>query len=141
MIFKDQYDMSLWPKTVFCSCVLITVIATVWLMFTGIAHSDTWLKKYQIAGNLFRRVLIAFCLIIYFFRLQITVWVFQKRKWTWLETITISILMSFALYAFANIGGNNKQDIGVVEVIGVLLYLLGSYINTQSEYSRHIWKI
>jgi protein-S-isoprenylcysteine O-methyltransferase Ste14 len=110
-------------------------------MFAGITHSDTWLKEYQIAGNLLRRVLIASCLIIYFFRLQITVWVFQKRKWTWLETITISILMSFALYAFANIGGNNKQVIGVVEVIGVLLYILGSYINTHSEYFRYIWKI
>ncbi|MHC4792311.1 MAG: DUF1295 domain-containing protein, partial [Planctomycetota bacterium] len=141
MIFKDQYDISHWPKTVFCSCVLITVMATVWLMFTGITHSDTWLKQFQIAGDLLRRVLIAFCLIIYFFRLQITVWIFQKRKWTWLETITISILMSFALYAFAKVGGNNRQIVGVVEAIGVLLYLSGSYINTHSEYSRHVWKL
>ncbi len=141
MIFKDQYDISFWPKTVFCSCVLIAVLATVWLMFADITHSDTWLKQYQIAGNLLRRVLIAFCLIIYFFRLQITVRVFQKRKWTWLETITISILMSFALYAFAKVGGNNRQVVGVVEAIGVLLYLSGSYINTHSEYSRHAWKL
>jgi protein-S-isoprenylcysteine O-methyltransferase Ste14 len=109
-------------------------------MFAGIAHSDTWLKQYQIAGNLLRRVLIASCLIIYFLRLQITVWIFQKRRWTWLETITISILVPFALYAFANVGGNNKQVIGIVELIGVLIYLLGSYINTHSEYSRYIWK-
>ena len=140
MIFKDQYDISFWHKSFFCSCVLITVLATLWLMFADIAHSDTWLKQYQIAGNLLRRVLIASCLIIYFLRLQITVWIFQKRKWTWPETITISILISFALYAFANVGGNKKQVIGIVEVIGVLLYLLGSYINTHSEYSRYIWK-
>ena len=140
MIFKDQYDISLWAKTVFCSCVLIIVLASLWLMFADIAHSDTWLKQYQIAGNLLRRVLIASCLIIYFLRLQITVWIFQKRRWTWLETITISILVPFALYAFANVGGNNKQVIGIVELIGVLIYLLGSYINTHSEYSRYIWK-
>jgi protein-S-isoprenylcysteine O-methyltransferase Ste14 len=140
MIFKDQYDISLWHKSVFCCCVLITVLATLWLMFADLAHSDTWLNQYQIAGNLLRRVLIASCLIIYFLRLQITVWIFQKRKWTWLETITISILVPFALYAFANVGGNNKQVIGIVELIGVLLYLLGSYINTHSEYSRYIWK-
>ena len=55
-------------------------------------------------------------------RLQVTVWVFQKRKWTWLETIIITVLMSFVLYAFAKAGGNKKQVVGVVEVIGILLY-------------------
>jgi protein-S-isoprenylcysteine O-methyltransferase Ste14 len=49
--------------------------------------------------------------------------------------------MSFALYAFAKVGGNNKQVVGIVEVIGILLYSSGSYINTHSEYSRHVWKL
>jgi steroid 5-alpha reductase family enzyme len=141
MIFIDKYDSSFWNKSVFSGCVLITVLATLWLMFVDIAHSDTWLKQYQIAGNLLRRVLIASCLTIYFVRLQVTVWVFQKRKWTWLETITITVLMSFVLYAFAKVGGNNKHVVGAVEVIGILLYLSGSYINTHSEYYRHVWKL
>ena len=34
-----------------------------------------------------------------------------------------------------------KQAIGAFEVIGVLLYLSGSYLNTHAEYSRHIWKL
>ena len=49
--------------------------------------------------------------------------------------------MSFVLYAFAKAGGNKKQVVGVVEVIGILLYFSGSYINTYSEYSRHVWKL
>jgi len=49
--------------------------------------------------------------------------------------------MSFVLYAFAKVGGNNKLVVGVVEIIGILLYLSGSYINTHSEYSRHVWKL
>jgi protein-S-isoprenylcysteine O-methyltransferase Ste14 len=49
--------------------------------------------------------------------------------------------MSFVLYAFARVGGNNKQVVGVVEVIGILLYISGSYINTQSEFDRHVWKL
>ena len=48
--------------------------------------------------------------------------------------------MSFVLYAFATVGGKNKQVVGGVEVIGMLLYLIGSYINTYSEYARHVWK-
>ena len=110
-------------------------------MFAEYATSDAWLKHYQMNGDPVRRIIIASCLIIYFVRLQVTVWVFQKRKWTWLETITITVLMSFVLYAFAKVGGNNKQVVGIVEVIGILLYLSGSYINTHSEYYRHIWKL
>ena len=141
MIFIDQYDPSFWRKSVFTICILATVSMAILLMFIDNLHSFAWLKLYQISGDLARRILIVSCLIIYFLRLQITVWVFQKRKWTWIETITISILMSFALYVFANVGGNKKQVIGVVEMIGVLLYLSGSYINTHSEYYRHIWKL
>ena len=110
-------------------------------MFAEYATSDAWLKQYQMNGDPVRRIIIASCMIIYFVRLQVTVWVFQKRKWTWLETITITVLMSFVLYAFAKVGGNNKQFAGIVEVVGILLYLSGSYINTHSEYYRHIWKL
>jgi protein-S-isoprenylcysteine O-methyltransferase Ste14 len=49
--------------------------------------------------------------------------------------------MSIALYAFASVGGSNKQVVGAVEIIGILLYLSGSYINTHSEYYRHVWKL
>ena len=141
MIFKDQYDSSFWNKSVFSGCILITLFAILWLMFSDYATTNKWLNQYRLAGDFVRRVLITSCLIIYFVRLQVTVWVFQKRKWTWLETITITLLMSFVLYAFANVGGNNKQVVGIVEVIGILLYLSGSYINTHSEYFRHIWKL
>ena len=141
MIFLDQYDKSWGGKSVFSGCIFITIFATLWLMFAEYATSDALSKQHQMIGDPLRRILIASCLIIYFVRLQITVWVFQKRKWTWLETITITILMSFVLYAFANFGGNNKQVVGIVEIIGILLYLSGSYINTDSEYYRHIWKL
>ncbi len=141
MIFIDNHDSSFWNKSLFSGCIIITLFATLWLMFAEYATSNTWLKEYQLAGDLLRRILIASCLIIYFVRLQVTVWVFQKRKWTWLETITITVLMSFVLYAYASAGGNNKQVVGAVEAIGILLYLSGSYINTHSEYYRHAWKL
>jgi len=49
--------------------------------------------------------------------------------------------MTFVLYAFASVGGSHKQVVGAVEIIGILLYLSGSYINTHSEYYRHVWKL
>ncbi len=140
MIFKNQTDPSFWQKSVFTIGVFAIVCMAIMFMFVGYLPSSASLKPYQISGDFLRRILIACCLILYFLRLQVTVWVFQKRKWTWLETIIISVVMPFALYAFARVGGNNQQVIGVVEVIGILLYLAGSYINTHAEYSRHVWK-
>jgi len=141
MIFIDKYDSSFWNKSLFSGCIILTLFVTLWLLFGEYATSNTWLREYQLTGDLLRRILIASCLIIYFVRLQVTVWIFQKRKWTWLETSTITVLMSFVLYAYASAGGNNKQVVGSVEAIGILLYLSGSFINTHSEYYRHVWKL
>ncbi len=129
------------PKSVFTICIAISVSMGVGFMFGDRLPAFTWLQPYHISGDLVRRILIAACLIVYFLRLQVTVWIFQKRSWTWLETIAITILMTLALFVFARLGGNNPQRVGLVEVIGVFLYLAGSYINTFSEYTRHVWKL
>jgi protein-S-isoprenylcysteine O-methyltransferase Ste14 len=140
MIFIDNYDRSFWNKSLFSGSIILTLFASLLLMFAEYATSNTWLKEYQLAGDLLRRILIASCLVIYIVRLQVTVWIFQKREWTRLETITITVLMSFVVYAYASVGGNNKQVVGVFEIIGILLYLSGSYINTHSEYYRHVYR-
>ena len=141
MIFKDRSDPSFWQKSVFTICVLAAVSIAILLMFIGNLPASAGLKAYQISGRHLRRILISACLIIYFLRLQITAWIFQKRTWAWLETAIISIVIPFALYHFAKVGGNNSQAIGSVEVIGILLYIAGSYINTHAEYARHVWKL
>jgi steroid 5-alpha reductase family enzyme len=81
-----------------------------------------------------------FCLLLYILRLFITVFVFLKRKMGWGETILISGLMSFALFSFARVGGSSHLSLNVVDYLGLILFLGGSWINTQSEYSRYIWK-
>lgn len=141
MIFKDRYDPSFGRKSVFTICITISVSASILLMYIEHLPSFPSLQPYQISGDFIRRTLIAACLIIYFIRLQVTVWIFQLRFWTWMETIAISILMTFVLFGFAKAGGNNEQAVGIIEVIGVMLYLCGSCINTFSEYARHVWKL
>jgi steroid 5-alpha reductase family enzyme len=141
MIFIDQHDPSFGRKSVFTACITVSVSMSIWLMYMAHLPSFSWLQPYQISGDSVRRTMIAACLIIYFVRLQVTVWIFQKRFWTWSETITISILITFVLFVFARVGGNNEQAVGIIEIIGLLLYLCGSFINTFSEYTRHLWKL
>jgi steroid 5-alpha reductase family enzyme len=123
---------------------MITILATIlvagWLMFAGMNGLFSWLKPHAIRGDFLRRFILMSCLIFYFLRLLITVFVFLKRRMVWVEAIVITILMSFVLFSFAKVGGNNHQSIGIIEIIGILLYLLGSYLNTRSEYTRHTWK-
>ena len=140
MLFKDEYNVSLPQKTVFSGCVLFTILAAIYLMFADSLDFLGWLNANAEVGNPIRRTLIASGLVIYYVRLQFTVWAFQKRKWTWLETAIISIVLVVALYAFARVGGSNETPVGFVDFIGVSLYLFGSFINTHSEYSRHTWK-
>jgi protein-S-isoprenylcysteine O-methyltransferase Ste14 len=140
MIFKDQQDNSFWNKILFTFCVFCSIYITVSLMFAEYLPLNVWSINYRLNSDLVRRILVAFCLIVYFIRFLFSVWVFSMRRWTWLETIIITILMSFAFFAFGWFGGNNKTILGVFEMIGIILYLSGSYINSSSEYFRHAWK-
>lgn len=140
MIFIDKYDISFWPKAVFSTCVLGVLLLSLYLLLAGEMTTSTWLRQSQLSGDFGRRVLFAGCLILYFIRLQVTVWIFEKRKFTWREMITISILMPFVVWAYARAGGSSYQTVGPVAIAGLLIYLAGSCINTGSEYLRHLWK-
>lgn len=111
-----------------------------YLMFNEANSMALWLKQYAINGNFTRQVILMFCLLFYILRLFVTTFVFLKRKMGWLETIIVSGLMSFALFSFAKVGGSSHLSINILDFIGIFLFLSGSWINTHSEYTRHIWK-
>lgn len=140
MIFKDEHDFSLLPKIVFMIAISGASILASYLMFVDENSLLAGLKPYAINGSFTRQVILMFCLLLYVLRLFITVFVFLKRKMAWSEMLLVSGLMSFALFAFAKVGGNSQQPVGALDYIGILLYLFGSWLNTYSEYTRHIWK-
>jgi len=140
MLFKDENDFSLLPKCFFMTVIFATILLTGYLMFVDIEKMSTWLKPYVIEGDFLRQAILMFCLVFYFLRLSVTVFVFLKRKMVWLEMILVTVLMSFVLFSFASVGGANQQPVGAIEFFGILLYMFGSYLNTYSEYTRYIWK-
>lgn len=83
--------------------------------------------------------LLAFNLAV-FARFLFTLFVFLKRKIPLEETL--SIPMAFALYlvGFPLLARSASVSFGALELAGVGLFVVGSFLNTFSELQRHRWK-
>ncbi|MBT3387391.1 MAG: DUF1295 domain-containing protein [Desulfobacula sp.] len=140
MLFKDENEFSLFPKCFFLAAIIFVTLLAGHLMFNDIDELSSFLKPYAINGDFNRQVVLMFCLVFYVSRLIVTVFIFLKRKMAWSEMLFVSTLMSFALFSFVKVGGNSYQPIGVLDYFSILLYLIGSWLNTISEYTRYLWK-
>jgi len=140
MLFRDEHTPSLIPKSFFMFSIIMSTYIAGYLMFANIDDMSSWLQPYKTHGTYARQLILISCLIFYIFRLGITTFVFLKRKLVWGEAILIAGLMSLALFSFAYVGGGSQKAINILDYSGIILFLVGSWINTQSEYTRYIWK-
>ena len=133
LMFNNEYDKSHGQKSIIICILALAIFVSTWLLFfnTEVLKMD---------GNLYRKIILIMCSVIYLVRTIITLFVFLKRRISWLEALPISILMSFVLFGFIYIGGVQTQSINIMDLLGIVLYLTGSYINTSSELDRHRWK-
>ena len=140
MIFNNEHTPSLIPKSFFMLSIIIASLLAAYLMFTNASDIVLFLRPYAVDGNFIRQLILITCLLIYIIRLFLTNFVFLKRKMNWRETIVISTVMSIALFSFAHVGGKSTLTINIYDYLGILLYIVGSWINTRSEHTRNKWK-
>ena len=140
MLFKDEQARSLAPRLFFTGVFSATVAISGWFMFGNTSSAIDWLAPYELRGDFMRRVVLFSCLVVYLIRLLVTTFVNLKRQLVWAEALPVSVLMSFAAYAYARVGGANSLPLGIVEAVGAAFYVIGSYLNTRSEHTRHVWK-
>jgi len=142
LIFAGKYDRSLGPKAVLFAVVFAALLVGVWVLFKDIDRLFVWNNPGGPAVHpaFLRRLILTSCLGIYFVRLAIAVFIFMRRRITWVEAGLVSGWLSFVLLIVAWVGSREFQAVGPVELVGVLLYLAGSYLNTSSEYTRYVWK-
>ncbi len=131
---------SLPQKTFLVANHLIALAGMAWFLFGGgieqIAARWGWS-----AGDLSRRILLMGCALIYFTRLLGTAFLFMKRKMVWSEALTIAVWIYLIYTVFTTTGGTNRKPIDIVTILGFALFVLGSCLNTGSEYMRHVWKM
>ena len=98
------------------------------------------LKPYKVNGDPLRNILILSCMSIYFLRLLFTLFVFFQRKLYWGEAIVIANIMPWIFPYIAYKSGDYTGTIAWMELIGIILFLTGSFLNSASEYFRFSWK-
>jgi protein-S-isoprenylcysteine O-methyltransferase Ste14 len=129
--FYELNRASTAQRLTLASVLLISTIVFWWLLFGGGLESP---------GDPARRVLLFACWSIYCVRLLFTEWVFLRRGINWKEIFMIGPWILLIALAYSILGGRNADLIGPIEILGAVLYAAGSFINSYSEYRRHVWK-
>ena len=136
-----QKSPSTLPKTLLVLLHLSEVLAASWLLFGGgIQAVSAWVNLGAELGSPLRRALLLGAAAVYFLRIMVTLFVFLKRRMGWAEAGTIAVWIGALHLLFAFLGGRQTAPVGLVEVVGILFYLGGSYLNSGSEFQRHAWK-
>ena len=136
-----EYDRALAPRVFMTVFHAAAVAATGWLLLGGglEALQAHWGTSWGLASPL-RRELLFVAALVYFLRVLVTSFVTLRRKMGWGEAVLIAVWVAVIHLAFAISGGVNSNAFGLVTVLGVVLYVVGSYLNTGAEIQRKRWK-
>ena len=140
----DQYgkkDKSIAQKIIIIILETIILAISGWILFGGGYHviftkSITSVTPDQSLRHTF---LFIFNCIIYA-RMLITIGYLVKRHLPWAEAIDIPFAFAVYYIGFAMLGYSSAISFGLPEILAVLIFLTGSFLNTFSELQRNRWK-
>ncbi len=135
-MFNGKYSKSLGPKILIAIVFSFVIAVTGVCMFSG----NEQLVPFTMTGNNLRQIVLFVCLMIYALRMLVSLFIFLKRRMSWGEGLLVSVVMSLIIFALAYYGGNQETAVGVVDYIGIVLYLCGSFLHSCSEYQRYKFK-
>ena len=131
--FHAEKSPSIAPKVAITSWYLMCIAAAAWLTFSATNEGGP-------SGIPGRQAALIACVLIYVVRAATTLFVFVKRRVPWWEAVWGGSLIGVVLFFFLREGLRTPQPLGIVDLVGALLYVAGSYVGTASEYARHLWK-
>jgi len=141
---QSMYDVSETspaPKIALVGSVALWVLFSWWfLLHDGLTQLGAHFGHPLLYGDLLRRDCLVAAFSIYCIRLYFTTFLFLKRGMTWGGAITISLWVLFIFMTMSIGGGIHAAPFGPVAILGILLFLFGSWINSYSEYQRYAWK-
>jgi len=140
MIFLNEHSLSI-PAKLLMSIGVLAGTLTATALTTG--YSD-WLMNVldfdKVVGNTYRQMAMLICCLIYFVRFTIALFVFIQRKISWFEGGFVTVMFFIMFYFFGISAGSHPGTFGILDILGVSLFLSGSCINTLADYQRFSWK-
>ncbi len=117
------------------------VLAVFWYLFGGGAAAAGPISSPSAqSASALRRGVLAAAALLYLLRTLATLFVFMKRRMPWSEAVTIAVWIALFDSLFAWFGGRNPQPFGAAAALGAGLVIVGSVLNTGSEWQRLRWK-
>jgi protein-S-isoprenylcysteine O-methyltransferase Ste14 len=138
--FKDQHAPSIPAKVLLAASILAGTLVSAALTSGYLDGMADLLKIEPIEANSFRQILLFSCCMLYFARFTVDMFVFVQRKIGWFEGGLVSFLFFMLFYLYGVSAGRHPEPVGLIEIIGLFLFLSGSYINTTAGYQRFAWK-
>ncbi|HUX19680.1 MAG TPA: DUF1295 domain-containing protein [Spirochaetia bacterium] len=113
----------------------------VWLLLFGGLEAVSRLFHVQwdrAVGS--RRVLLTVCFGVVFVRISVTTLYLLKRAMGWEEAISIPFAFMMYYLGFSLFAGPASAGFGAETFVGIVLFVVGSFLNTGSELLRDRWK-
>ena len=140
MIFLSEHSPSI-PAKVLMSMGVLAGTLTAAALTTGYSEWFVNLMNFEkVAGNTYRQMAMLICSLIYFIRFTIALFVFIQRKISWFEGGLVTVLFFLMFHAFGISAGRYPEPIGLLDIVGITIFLIGSYINFMADYQRFSWK-
>ncbi len=139
MDLYGQKDKSILQKTVLIILEVLVLAFSYWILFEG-GFGRIFSGAAGVRGNETRHVIIFLFNCIVFLRILITVFYFMKRRMPWDEAFSIPFAFAVYYIGYAILGYDSKQQIDLLDTVGIVLFISGSLINTLSEFLRDSWK-
>lgn len=125
------------PKLVILMSEVVLIGVSYWILF---ADGLSGVRAFGAAPAQFRNLtLFAFNLVV-FARFLLTLFVFLKRRIPWEEAFSVPMAFGLYLLGFPLMARPASVPFGLLESSGVVLFIVGSFLNTFSELQRHRWK-
>lgn len=117
------------------------VCLAIWVLLGGgLTTVGEWFGRSWTPGDLIRRAILSSAFSVYYARFLLIVFRFLRRGVSWSEVVTIASWLLIIHVIVVALGGTEKQPMGIGAVTGIVLYAVGSWLHTHSEYHRDVWK-
>lgn len=137
MDLYSQKSKSIPQKTLLLFLEILLLGFSYYLLFEG--GVSNFISEWQ-AGNFTRRILLYGCYWIVFCSISLTLFYLMKRTMPWDEAFSIPIAFGLYYIGFSFLGYSNPSPLGILDFLGIILFVFGSFLNTFSELQRDKWK-